>query len=367
MSGDFLFMAGWNRFRDLPKMFPRQKAFSVRCGKYCSPTAIGLEFCWDRTGVLCGPDWHSIRRESGLDQLDCSVEVAYFCHELCNFKIMLMLKSRLSLGKLAGFLCLLSCFTSLGAQEQAGSLEKPGWKLVWNDEFNYVGLPDPSKWSYDTDGNSYGWGNNELQYYTEKRKENAWVENGHLTIRALKEEMGGKSYTSARLRTKDKGDWLYGRFEIRAKLPTGRGTWPAIWMLPTDWEYGGWPASGEIDIMENVGFDPDTIVGTVHTKSFNHSIGTQKGKRIYCPDCYSAFHVYTLEWEKEECRIYLDDQLYFTFKNDHQGFESWPFDKRFHLLLNLAVGGNWGGAQGVDDSIFPLSYEIDYVRVYQRK
>ena len=367
MSGDFLFLAGWNCFQDLPKMFPRQKAFSVRCGKYCSPTAIGLEFCWDRTGVLCGPDWHSIRRESGLDQLDCSVEVAYFCHELCNFKIMLMLKSRLSLGKLAGFLCLLSCFTSLGAQEQAGSLEKPGWKLVWNDEFNYVGLPDPSKWSYDTDGNSYGWGNNELQYYTEKRKENAWVENGHLTIRALKEEMGGKSYTSARLRTKDKGDWLYGRFEIRAKLPTGRGTWPAIWMLPTDWEYGGWPASGEIDIMENVGFDPDTIVGTVHTKSFNHSIGTQKGKRIYCPDCYSAFHVYTLEWEKEECRIYLDDQLYFTFKNDHQGFESWPFGKRFHLLLNLAVGGNWGGAQGVDDSIFPLSYEIDYVRVYQRK
>ncbi len=173
-----------------------------------SPMRKVLQSDRDRTGVLLGqdwsfvrPDWHSIRRESGLDQLDCSVEVAYFCHELCNFKIMLMLKSRLSLGKLAGFLCLLSCFTSLGAQEQAGSLEKPGWKLVWNDEFNYVGLPDPSKWSYDTDGNSYGWGNNELQYYTEKRKENAWVENGHLTIRALKEEMGGKSYTSARLRT----------------------------------------------------------------------------------------------------------------------------------------------------------------------
>ncbi len=256
-------------------------------------------------------------------------------------------------------------FALASAQEREASDEKPQWKLVWSDEFDYTGLPDAAKWSYDTAGNAHGWGNHELQFYTENRKENAWVENGYLTIRALKEEMNGKAYTSARLRTKGKGDWLYGRFEIRAKLPSGRGTWPAIWMLPTDGAYGGWPSSGEIDIMENVGFDPDTIVGTVHTQRFNHRLGTQKGARVSYPDNHDAFHVYALEWEADECRIYVDDQLYFTFQNDRSGFESWPFDQPFHLLLNLAIGGDWGGQQGVDDSLFPHEFVIDYVRVYQ--
>jgi len=171
--------------------------------------------------------------------------------------------------------------------------------IVWSDEFDYAGLPDANRWTYDTEGNSTGWGNNESQYYTNGRPENVEVRDGFLTITAIKEEYEGFHYTSARLRTKGKGDWLYGRFEIRARLPDGRGMWPAIWMLPTDWAYGGWPESGEIDIMENVGYD--------------------------------------------------------------------PFDKRFHLLLNVAVGGNWGGAQGVDDTIFPRRMMVDYVRVYQYK
>lgn len=242
-----------------------------------------------------------------------------------------------------------------------------GWKMVWNDEFNYTGLPDSTKWSYDTKGNATGWGNNELQYYTEGIKENAWVDNGVLTITALKKDTGGKKYTSARIISKGKGDWLYGRFEIRAKIPTGNGTWPAIWMLPTDWLYGGWPDSGEIDIMENVGFDPDTIVGSVHTKTYNHVKGTQKSVRISCPLSYNDFQVYALEWDENEIKLYLNDIQYFTFKNEKKSSNEWPFDKRFHLILNLAFGGNWGGMKGIDESLFPLKMEIDYVRVFKKQ
>lgn len=238
---------------------------------------------------------------------------------------------------------------------------------MWNEEFDYTGLPDSAKWSYDTVGNAWGWGNHEAQYYTVARPENAWVEDGVLKITARKEAMGGKEYTSARLVTKGKGDWLYGRFETRAKLPTGKGVWSAIWMLPTDWEYGGWPASGEIDIMENVGYDPDTIVASAHTRRYYHSIGTQKNARFVCPDSYTDFHVYTLEWEPEEYRMYVDDTLKFTFRNEGTGYEVWPFDKRFHLLLNLAIGGDWGGQQGIDDALFPHVFEVDYVRVYRKE
>jgi|SRR5690554_115764 len=240
------------------------------------------------------------------------------------------------------------------------------WQMVWDEEFDYTGLPDSTKWSYDTEGNSWGWGNNEAQYYTAGDTANAYVKEGLLTITARIDSMGGKRYTSARLITKGKGDWLHGRFEIRAKLPTGLGTWSAIWMLPTDWEYGGWPASGEIDIMENVGYDPDTIVGSAHTQSYNHVQGTEKNAKTYVPTSYTDFHLYALEWEEDAYRVYVDDNHYFTFKNEGTGFAEWPFDKRFHLLLNLAVGGNWGGRKGIDDSLFPHQFQIDYVRVYKK-
>ncbi len=266
-------------------------------------------------------------------------------------------------------LCILAglIFPACSTQKNSEPAKTPEeWTLVWSDEFNYTGLPDPSKWSYDTAGNAWAWGNNELQHYTEGRKENAWVSDGVLRITARKEKTEDKEYSSARLVSKGKGDWLYGRFEIRAKLPTGVGTWPAIWMLPTDSGYGGWPRCGEIDIMENVGYDPLTVVGTVHTKSFNHVIGTQKSGEIESKDCYTDFHVYALEWEPDEIRIYQDDNHYFTYRNDGTGVDAWPFDRPFHLLLNLAIGGNWGGRQGVDDSLFPHTFEIDYVRVYQK-
>lgn len=234
--------------------------------------------------------------------------------------------------------------------------------LVWSDEFDYSGLPSAAKWTCEVGGG--GWGNNELQYYTADRTQNARVENGNLIIEALKENYNGREYTSARLVSTAKGDWLYGRMEARAKLPGGRGTWPAIWMLPTDWAYGNWPASGEIDIMEHVGYDPLNVKGTVHTQAYNGKIGTQKGGSVAGPDWETAFHVYAIEWSASKIDFLVDDVLYFTFNNEGT-WETWPFDKRFHFVLNLAIGGDWGGVQGVDNSIFPRRMEIDYIRVYQ--
>ena len=242
-------------------------------------------------------------------------------------------------------------------------------RLVWSDEFDYTGLPDATKWSYDVGG--HGWGNKEQQFYTERRTENARVENGSLIIEARRDNWEGHEYTSARLVTKGKGDWTYGRIEVRAKLPSGRGTWPAIWMLPTGKDYGRWPNGGEIDIMEHVGSDADMIHASIHTRAYNHSISTQKSANIKVPNARSVFNVYAVEWTPEEIRGYVNDQHYFTFKNERltnraADYRQWPFDKPFHLLLNIAVGGTWGGSGGVDPNIWPQRMEIDYVRVYSR-
>lgn len=244
------------------------------------------------------------------------------------------------------------------------------WRLVWFDEFDYKGLPDPAKWGYDIGGR--GWGNKELQYYTAQRKENARVENGHLIIEARREPWQKREYTSTRLVSKGKGDWTYGRVEVRAKLPSGRGTWPAIWMLPSLKSYGngGWPDNGEIDVMEHVGFDPDVVHGSVHTRSYYHSIGTQKTAKIEVKSSRTGFNVYAIEWTPEEIRWFVNGQHYFTFENERSStskadYKQWPFDKPFHLILNVAVGGTWGGTKGVDESIWPQQMVVDYVRVYQ--
>lgn len=210
-----------------------------------------------------------------------------------------------------------------------------------------------------------GWGNKELEFYTRDRRENARVENGNLIIEARRERWERRDYTSARLVTKNKGDWTYGRLEVRARIPKGRGSWPAIWLLATTQGRLRWPDDGEIDIMEHVGFDPGIIHGSVHTRRYNHVIGTQKTATVSVPDAMDAFHVYTAEWDRERLRIFVDDREYFSFANEHTGHDTWPFDAPFHLLLNIAVGGNWGGKQGVDDATFPLRMEVDYVRVYQ--
>lgn len=241
-------------------------------------------------------------------------------------------------------------------------------KLVWADEFDLADVPDSTKWSYDLgDGcpNVCGWGNNEAQYYTHRPK-NVRTENGYLVVEAHQDTLNGRAFTSARIVSKHKGDWLYGRLEIRAKLPKGRGTWPAIWMLPTDWKYGGWPASGEIDIMEHVGYDQGVIHGTLHSKKYNHIQQTQQEGKLTVSDCSEAFHLYAINWKENQIDFFVDDKLYHSGKkNPHDDFSGWPFDQKFHLILNIAVGGNWGGKEGVDDSIWPQRLEVDFVRVYQ--
>mgnify|MGYP001182551747 CR=1 FL=1 len=237
------------------------------------------------------------------------------------------------------------------------------WVQIWSDEFDYSGLPNSTKWTYDVGGG--GWGNSESQYYTDARSENARVENGNLIIEARKENYEGSNYTSARLVSKGLGDWKYGKIEVRAKIPTGKGMWPAIWMLPSDNVYGIWPKSGEIDIMENVGFEPNTIHWNVHTESYNHSIGTNKGDKDDFFEPYNNYYTYAVEWYEDSIRFLVDDVEYFQFDKESSNSNVWPFDQKFHLLLNIAVGG-WGGVQGIDANIFPQKMYVDYVRVYKQ-
>lgn len=243
------------------------------------------------------------------------------------------------------------------------------WQPVWCDEFDVDGAPSSDHWGYDIGGS--GWGNNELQYYT-NTLDNAFVEDGVLHIKAIKENVGGREYTSARLVSKYYGDFLYGKVQIRAKMPTGRGLWSALWMLPTEWRYGGWPYSGEIDIMEYVGYDKNEVHGTIHTGAYNHGLGTQIGFSREVEGVEEEFHVYEMVWEPGRIDLYIDDVLFAYFgynpnaNLDKENSDAWPFDQAFHLIMNIAVGGNWGGALGVDDSVFPQSMEIDYVRVYQK-
>lgn len=260
------------------------------------------------------------------------------------------------------FLLILAGCAGQGNRDQDAA---PFSRLVWNDEFDYSWLPDTNRWSYDTLGNTSGWGNNEWQHYTASVVENAYVENGMLHIKAKHEKISGKDYSSARLVTRGKGDWLYGRVEVRAKLPATRGIWPAIWMLPTDWEYGDWPASGEIDIMEHVGYMPDSVFSSVHTEKYNHVIGTQKTRGIFLPDLHDDFHTYAMEWDSLEIRFFVDTLNFYSFKKESDDPAVWPFNKPFHLLLNVAVGGNWGAVEGVDETGFPQEMIVDYVRVYQ--
>lgn len=259
------------------------------------------------------------------------------------------------------------CALARAAAAQVVAVPPPpeGHVLVWADEFDRDGLPDPARWSYDVGG--HGWGNKEPQFYTEKRLENARVEGGHLVIEARKEAWQGAPYTSARLVTKGKGDWAYGRIEVRAQLPRGRGSWPAIWMLATTKDRMRWPDDGEIDIMEHVGFDHGVVHGSVHTKAYHHSIGTQKTAKLTVPDVSEAFHVYAIDWTRERIRFFIDDREYFQFARESDDAKVWPFDGPFHLLLNVAVGGNWGGQKGIDESTLPYRMRVDYVRVYQRQ
>ncbi|MEQ9304962.1 MAG: family 16 glycosylhydrolase [Marinoscillum sp.] len=257
-----------------------------------------------------------------------------------------------------------------------------GWDLIWSDEFEYSGSPDSTKWTFD-----YGFlSNREEQYFTD-RLENARVEDGKLILEAHKEKIVNKDYqsdafenkswlqyiteidtaqyTSARINTRGLTSWKYGRIEVKARLPKGVGLWPAIWMLGDNRDEVGWPECGEIDIMEHVGFDPDSIFGTIHTKAFNHMKGTERGKKIYIDQPYESSHVFAIEWTPEKMDFLLDETVYNQIINPNQTTAEWPFDQPFYLIMNVSVGGMLGGRKGVDDSIFPQRMEVDYVRVYQ--
>ena len=264
----------------------------------------------------------------------------------------------------SGFLQRTSALLALAAALTGAATAQ--YQLVWEDRFDGNAL-DPAKWEPMIGTgcpNLCGWGNNELQYY---RAENATVSNGTLKITARQQNFGGAAYTSARLRTAGLAAFRYGRFEMRAKMPAGQGLWPAFWMLPEDNLYGGWAASGEIDVMEFLGHDIGRVYGTLHFGGSFPS-NTSSGGSYVVPggNLTDDFHVYAVEWEPNEMRWYLDGQLY-SVKN------SWwsaggpfpaPFDQRFHLLLNLAVGGNWPGSPNASTP-FPSTLEVDYVRVFQ--
>ncbi len=237
-------------------------------------------------------------------------------------------------------------------------------KIKWADEFDENGSPKADFWTYDLGGG--GWGNNEKQFYT-KDPANVIVKDGMLNIMANYSK-DFPNYTSTRLISKGKKDFLYGKLEVRARLPKGKGTWPAIWTLASQTAYGDnfWPDNGELDIMEHVGYDQDRIHNNIHTRAFHHSIGTNKGNSRTVADVSTKFHTYTLEWLPNIITFYIDGEKNFEFKREaYYSWREWPFDKPQHLLLNIAVGGNWGGAQGIDDSVFPQKMEIDYVRYYE--
>jgi beta-glucanase (GH16 family) len=233
------------------------------------------------------------------------------------------------------------------------------WELVWGEEFDYNGKPDAGYWGYEE-----GYiRNHELQYYTDQL-ENVSVSGGLCTITAQMEKPD--SITSASMNTLGKFDFLYGRIEVRAKIPSALGTWPAIWMLGTNRSEVGWPACGEIDIMEHVGYDPDKVHANIHTKSYNHVLGTNKGNTIEVENPSTDFHIFALEWYEAKMDFFYDDSLYFSYQNDMAGNpDTWPFDQSHYLLLNLAYGGTWGGSEGVDTTRLPLEFIIDYVRYYR--
>lgn len=242
-------------------------------------------------------------------------------------------------------------------------LETEGYKMVWNDEFDGEGSADSSKWSFVHDGS--GFGNHELQYYT-PRTENSWISDGTLKINAKREDYRGNRYTSAKLESKE--SWKYAKISVRSRVTTGRGTWAAIWTMPRNNVYGGWPRSGEIDIMEHVGYDTGKIHGTIHCLAYHHNIGTQIGGSTETD--VTEFHEYTVEWRPDVILFACDQVVYQIFRHqDHGGSSTWPFDTDFYVILNLAVGGDWGAAQGVDEAAFEGEgqvMEVDYVRVEQR-
>jgi beta-glucanase (GH16 family) len=290
-----------------------------------------------------------------------------------------MLKSAKKVSLLVFILILLVNLTNCSSENSLDSFDynEPdpidtlqAGDLIWSDEFSGNGAPDSNNWTYDIGNGNWGWGNNEEQYYTDEAK-NVRVENGNLTISALKEN---GEWTSARIKTQGLKEFKYVTVKVRAKLPEGIGTWPAIWMLGSDISTEGWPASGEIDIMEHVGKDPGVVHGSLHTPS---SYGnTQNSDQIRVSDFNSEFHVYELVWTPESITFKVDDDEFFIYSPSSKTSETWPFNNDFFIILNVAMGGNWGSdsqyetgdgssRNGIDPALTEANMIVDYVRVYK--
>jgi len=250
------------------------------------------------------------------------------------------------------------------------NMEGSEWTIVWADEFDTDGLPDESKWTYDL-GN-WGWGNNELQYYTVARSENARVEDGKLIIEARKGDMGEK-WTSARLTTREKTTFIYGKIELKAKVPMEKGNWAAGWTLGDKYaDELSWPYCGEIDIMESVGYEVNDTTGdgtahaSVHCGAYYFKLNNHHTAILDVQNMNEEFHLYAIEWTPEYIKAFVDDVEYFSY-DDTADSLTWPFDEPQNIILNLAMGGGWGGAQGMDESVSSQKIVLDYVRVYERK
>lgn len=284
-----------------------------------------------------------------------------------EFSVMLTGATGASLGQATGKGTIINDdtrvpFTNAGYDAPTGY---PGYSLAWADEFN-TGLLDPTAWAVQGgDGcpNLCGWGNNELEYYT-GRPENIFFQDGKLIIEAKKESFSGKNYTSSKIISKGKKFFKFGRIDIRAKLPKGKGIWPALWMLPENNVYGGWPTSGEIDIMELVGHEPNKVYGTLHFGPGPGSTMISRGYTLSSGIFNDEFHVFSMEWRPDQIKLFVDGVLYSTVNRPDLGAATYPFNEDFFFIFNLAVGGNWPGNPD-GSTYFPQWLIVDYVRVYQ--
>jgi beta-glucanase (GH16 family) len=270
---------------------------------------------------------------------------------------------------LAALLLILPAQTLAATNYQVEApMRAPSIRPSWADEFNTKNI-DANKWRFDTVLNKSGWPNHERQYYSEARPENARIEQGSLVIEARREALqdqpdwGGQAYSSAKLVSRSPHG--YGFYETRALLPCARGTWPAIWLLPSS---GKWPDAGEIDVMEMVGWQPQVVHATLHTAAFNHAKGTQRGGQLDVPTSCSGYHRYQLDWRSDSITIGIDDRAYMRVANDQPGgAAAWPFTRPYNLILNLAIGGDWGGVKGIDDAALPQQMRVDYVRYWKAR
>ena len=250
------------------------------------------------------------------------------------------------------------------AAAEAAYYAPEGYSLVWHDEFDTGSELNGNDWVHEVQNS--GWVNHELQNYVNHKTPGGAlvteVRNGHLRITALKEN--GKVY-SGRVYAKRNTGWKYGYIEASIKLPSGKGTWPAFWMMPVN--FRSWPDDGEIDIMEEVGYHPDYVSSSLHAKAHVHSNGTQVTHEMYCKGAEGEFHTYAIEWTAENITTYVDGKVQLSYNNRGLGRDDWPYDDPFYVIFNLAWGGDWGGAQGVDENALPVTMEVDYVRVFQKK